>query len=116
MVNLADLSPLVKHPVSAEADAAGALAAAAAFRDALRRCNSVLHHEILDYKHRQLHELWAGVEALQQLVHAALSGEQQQVCTCCGRTELSTHSTARQLTSTARGARLVWNQKFKSVG
>lgn len=48
-------------------------------RAAAVACTSVLHHQIVDFKRRRLHELHAGVGALQQIVGGALEGSLQQV-------------------------------------
>lgn len=82
MVNLADLSPLVAAggaPPPAAREAAARSADREAVRAAALRANSALHHGILDFRRRPLHELSATLRALVRLTQGALDGEWHKV-------------------------------------
>lgn len=80
MVNLA-FSPLLERAVPPAEAAQSRLASGqqAAARTAAVNCTSVLHDQILDYKRKELHELYSCVCALIQLIQAAQDRQIEQV-------------------------------------
>jgi hypothetical protein len=73
MVNLAH-SPLLSAGSGGPPDAAASHVAAAqhAAHAAAVKATGVLHHQVLDYKHRPLHELYSAVTSLVDMMQAAV--------------------------------------------
>ena len=75
----------VRPPSAGRPPSAEQAAAAAAARAAATKCTSVLHHQLMDYKRRPLHEINATVRALHNIMQAAAEGRLDTVRAGRGR-------------------------------